>query len=120
MRISDWSSDVCSSDLDVRPAVAANLGLVAHAAQRMADELPSRRAGDRAAKRCLAHARRTDEAKYRPLQLVGARLHGQIFDYPVLHLLKPVVIIVPDRLGSADNLLHFGFFTHGQAAPGCR
>src|SRR3546814_15352533 len=86
MRISDWSSDVCSSDLDVRPAVAANLGLVAHAAQRMADELPSRRAGDRAAKRCLAHARRTDEAQYRPLQLVGARLHGQVFDDPVLHL----------------------------------
>src|SRR3546814_5193784 len=96
MRISDWSSDVCSSDLklvdlvqqeqwigrprlaqvlddlaghgaDVRPAVAANLGLVAHAAQRMADELPSRRAGDRAAKRCLAHARRTDEAQYRQI-----------------------------------------------------
>src|SRR3546814_16843478 len=65
-RLAQVLDDLAGHGADVRPAVAANLGLVAHAAQRLADELPSRRAGDRAAKRCLAPARRTDEAQYRP------------------------------------------------------
>src|SRR3546814_3074619 len=86
MRISDWSSDVCSSDLvhrhlvdlveheqrilgadlvevlhdaaghrtDVGAPMAADLGLVAHAAQRHAHELAVGRLGDRLAQRSLA------------------------------------------------------------------
>src|SRR3546814_2227075 len=54
-RLAQVLDDLAGHGADVRPAVAANLGLVAHAAQRMADELPSRRAGDRAAKRSEEH-----------------------------------------------------------------
>ena len=47
---------------DVGPAMAADLRLVAHAAERHADELPARGARDRLADRGLAGARRADEA----------------------------------------------------------
>ena len=46
---------------DVRAPVAADLGLVAHAAERHADELASGRAGDRLADRGLAGAGRADQ-----------------------------------------------------------
>src|SRR3546814_11291446 len=81
-RLAQVLDDLAGHGADVRPAVAANLGLVAHAAQRLADELPSHRAGDRAAKRCLANARRTDWAQYRPHQLARARMTGTICNQP--------------------------------------
>src|SRR3546814_14065461 len=39
MRISDWSSDVCSSDLDYDPALSATLGGIAIAPERQKDIL---------------------------------------------------------------------------------
>jgi hypothetical protein len=54
---------------DVRAAVAADLGLVAHTAQGHAHEAAAERAGDGAAERRLAHARRTHEAQDRSLFL---------------------------------------------------
>src|SRR5439155_13715477 len=48
---------------DVRPPVAADLGLVTDTADRDALELSPERAGDRLAQRGLAHARRPDEAE---------------------------------------------------------
>ena len=52
---------------DVGAAVAPDVGLVARAAERDADVLPSHRAGDRLGHRGLAHARRAHEEQDRTL-----------------------------------------------------
>src|SRR3546814_3511533 len=85
MRISDWSSDVCSSDLaghrtDVGAAMTADLRFVTHTAERHAHELAIDCIRDRAPERSLADAGRADEAQDRPLQLFHPRLHRQVFD----------------------------------------
>ena len=55
--------DAAGHGADVGAAVAANLGLVAHAAEADADELAAHRGGDRAAEAGLADARRADQAE---------------------------------------------------------
>ena len=81
--------------------MAADLGLVADAAQREADEVAARGLGQRLAKRGLADARRADQAQDRALHLVDALLHGEILDDPLLDLLQAVMVGVEDRLGDA-------------------
>jgi hypothetical protein len=66
---------------------------------RQADELPSRRLGDRAAERGLAHAGRADQAQDRALEVARALLHGQVLQDPLLDLLQAVVVLVQDALG---------------------
>src|SRR3546814_3252060 len=81
MRISDWSSDVCSSDLqrianrhlghvlqdlarhgtDVGATVAANLGFIAHTTQSHAYKLSIGCARNGLPQRGLAHAGRSEE-----------------------------------------------------------
>ena len=78
--------------------MTADLGLVAHAAERHAHELAAGRLGDRLAERGLADAGRADQAQDRPGQLVGALLHGEILDDALLDLLQAVVIGVEDLL----------------------
>ena len=60
--------DLAGEGADVGPAVAADLGLVAHAAEGEADELAPGGAGDRLGERRLADARRADEAEDRALR----------------------------------------------------
>ena len=81
--------------------MAADLRLVAHAAQRHAHELAVGGPGDRLAERGLAHAGRADQAQDRRLQLVDALLHREVLDDALLDLLEAVVIGVEDldRLG---------------------
>ena len=57
--------DAARQRADVGAAVAADLGLVAHAAERDAHELAPERAGDALAERSLADAGRADEAQDR-------------------------------------------------------
>ena len=64
-RPADALNDLPGQRADVRAAMAANLGLVVHAAQRDAHELASQGARDGFAQRSLAHARRPDEAQDR-------------------------------------------------------
>ena len=90
---------------DICPAVTANFGLVAHAAQAHAGELAAGRARDRLAERRLAHARRADEAQDRALELLVPGLHGQILEDPLLYLLQTVVVGVQDLLGLLDVAL---------------
>ena len=85
--------------------MAADLRLVAHAAERHAHELAPRRLGDRLAERRLADAGRADEAEDRSRQLVGALLHGEIFDDALLDLVEAEMIGVEDRLGGGEILL---------------
>ena len=107
--------DLARQRADVGPAVAADLGLVAHAAQRLAREFAARRPGDRAAERGLADAGRADQAQDRALQPVGARLDRQIFDDPVLDLLQPIMVLVEHRLGLGDVALQPRLLAPGQA-----
>ena len=65
--------DLARQRADVGAPVAADFGLVVHAAQRDALELAAQRAGDGAAQAGLAHARRSDKAQDRALH-VGLEL----------------------------------------------
>ena len=58
--------DAAGQRADVGAAVAADLGLVVHAAERDADELAAEGAGDRLAERGLADAGGPDEARIGP------------------------------------------------------
>ena len=88
---------------DVGAAVAANLGLVADASQRHADELPSGRPGDRLADRGLAGAGRADQGQDRPRPTLIADLalgpqlaHRDVLGDPVLDVLEARVVCVQD------------------------
>ncbi len=81
---------------DVRAAMPADLGLVAHAADADALELAAHRFGDRAPERGLAHAGRADEAEDRPVQVALELAHGEVLEDAVLDLLEVVVVAVED------------------------
>src|SRR6185436_1900578 len=94
-------------------AMAANLCLVAHAAQRQADELAVHRSRDRLGERGLADARRTDEGEDRRLRLLHQRSHREEFEDAILDLLETVVVFVEDEL----RLLEVAAFL-GPLVPG--
>jgi hypothetical protein len=79
---------------DVGAAVSANLGLVAHATERHAHELPSHRACDRTAERRLAHAGRPNETEDRSVEALHQREHADVVEHALLHVLEPVVVLV--------------------------
>ena len=108
LRLPHRLDDLAGHRADVGAAVTADLGLVAHAAERHAHEVAAGRLRDRLAERGLAHAGRTDQAQDRPGQLVGALLHGEILDDPLLDLLQAEVIVVEDLLRSLEVLLDLG------------
>jgi hypothetical protein len=81
---------------DVGAAVAADLRLVAQAAERHAIELARQRVGDRAPERGLAHARRAREAEDRTLVPRLQLAHGKEVEDALLHFLEAEVIAVQD------------------------
>ena len=106
----------------VGAAVAADLGLVAHAAERDADELAPEGVGDGLAERRLADAGRADEGQdgpraapvHRRQAALGLQLaHGEVLEDALLHVLQPVVVGLEDarRLGDVEAVL-------GLDAPG--
>ena len=101
LRLAHRLDDLAGHRADIGAPVAADLGLVAHAAERHAHELAAGRLRDRLAERGLADAGRPDQAQDRPGQLVGALLHGEILDDALLDLLQAVVIVVEDLLRRA-------------------
>ena len=106
--------DPAGQRADVGAPVAADLGLVAHAAQRHADELAAQRPGDGPAERGLAHAGRPHQAEDRAL-LVGLQLaHRQVLEDALLHLLEVVVVAVEDVAGLGDVELVLGGDRPGQ------
>ena len=77
-------------------------------------ELASQGGGDRLAEARLAHARRSDEAEDRPLD-VGLHLaHGEVLEDAVLHLLEVVVVVVEDLLGLGEVDLDLAALVPGQ------
>ena len=91
---------------DVGAAVAADLGLVAHAAERHAHELAVGRARDRLAERGLADAGRADQAEDRALEPLHALRDGQVLDDALLDLLEAEVVLVEDLLRGRDVVVH--------------
>src|SRR5579859_1167156 len=76
--------------------MAADLGFVAHAADREPDERALERSCDRLAERRLADARRPDEAEDLPGRVVSELRDREMLDDPLLHLLEVEVILVQD------------------------
>ncbi len=85
--------------------MAADLGLVVHAAQAHAHELAPGRLGDALAERRLAHAGRADEAQDRALARRVQLAHREVLEDALLDLLEPVVVRVEDapRFGDVDR-----------------
>jgi hypothetical protein len=94
--------------------VAADLGLVAHAAQRHAHVLAPGGLGNRLAQRGLAHAGGPHQAQDGRLDLVHALLHREVFQDAVLDLVQAVVVFVEHILGIAQVVLDLGLLAPGQ------
>src|SRR6185436_84510 len=86
--------DAAGERADVGAAVAADLRLVAHAAERDAHELAPERARDRLAERGLADAGRAAEAQDRALLVRRELAHRDVLDDAPLDLLEVVVVRV--------------------------
>ncbi len=87
---------------NVGPPVAADLGLVVHAAKREADELSIGRTGDGLAQTCLANSRRPDQTQDRlacavdDAAVLAQFLDRQVFEDAFFDLLQTVVVFVED------------------------
>ena len=107
-------NDLAGQCADVGAAMAANLRLVVHAAQRDALELAAQSAGDGAAEAGFAHARRSDKAEDRPLHVGLEFEHAEIVENAIFDLLQLVVVLVEDLLGFADVDFGAGALGPGQ------
>ena len=87
--------------------MAADLGLVVHAAEADARERPAGRLGDALAERGLADAGRADEAQDRAAPARVELVHREVLEDAALDLLEAEVILVEDpaRLGDVDRRL---------------
>src|SRR5437762_1178361 len=85
-------------------AVAADVGLIADAAEGDADEVAPHGLGDALAQRRLADARRPNETQDRAAALRLELAHGEVFDDPAFHFVEVVVVPVedPSRLGQVE------------------
>jgi hypothetical protein len=81
---------------DVGAAMPLDFGLVAHAANREAEELAPQRLGDRFADRGLANARRADQQQDRARHFALHRAHREEFDDAVLDVLEAIMVAVED------------------------
>ena len=92
LRLAQRVQDTPGEGADVRAPVAADFGLVAHAAERDTDEGPTGGVGDRLTERRLADAGRSDEAKQRALRVAGELQHGDVLEDALLDVLEAVVV----------------------------
>ena len=100
--------DLAGERADVGAAVAADLGLVTHAAERQAHELAVHRARDRLGQRGLADARRADEGEDGRLRLLDQRAHREELEDAVLDLLEAVVVLVEHLFGVLEIAVLLG------------
>ena len=108
--------DLAGHRADVGAAVAADLGFVAHAAERHAHELAAHRLRDGPRQRGLADAGRADETQDRALQRRVELAHGEELEDAVLDLLEPGVLVVEHLLVRARSILSSDRFCHGSIA----
>ena len=99
---------------DVGATVAADLGLVADAAERHAHELAAEGVRDRLAERRLADAGRSDQREDHAalavlnLALLAELAHGEVLDDALLDVVEPGVVGVEDRPRALDVAGLFG------------
>ncbi len=107
----DGADDATGQRADVGAPVAADLGLVAHAAQGDTDELAAERTRNRLAQRGLADAGRADEREHRAGATSAddlepavrtARAHGEVLGDAVLHVVEAVVVGVEHSAGRGN------------------
>ena len=79
--------------------MSADFALVAHAAQRHADVFTPCGFGDAFAQRRFAHPRGTDQAQNRTFQLIGAFLHGKVFQNALFDFFQAVVVFIEHQIG---------------------
>ncbi len=94
--------DLAGHRADIGAAVTADLGFVAHAAQRHAHELAIGGTRDALPERGLADARWSDETQDRALQALHALLHGEVLQDAFLDLLEAVVILLEHLFGAVQ------------------
>ena len=99
---------------DIRTTMAADFGLVAHAAQRHAHEFAVGGTRDRLAQRSLAHPRRTDQTQDGCLHPVHALLHSQVFKNAFLDLFQTIVVFFEHHFGHFQIAADLGFLLPGQ------
>src|SRR3546814_12455801 len=97
MRISDWSSDVCSSDL-----MTTNFRFIAYATEGHAHEFAIGGMGNRLGQRCFTDPRRPHQAKYQPADFLHALLHGEVFENAFLDLFQTVMVGVENVFGTSQ------------------
>ena len=87
--------------------MAADLGFVAHAAERHPHELSAEGARDRPPERRFANSRRPDQAQNRPVDALDEREHADVVENPVLHVLEAMVILVEHapRVGDVHDVV---------------
>src|SRR5690606_3209662 len=116
-RLADRPYDAPGQRPDVGAPVAADLRLVADAAERDPDEPAAHGPGDRLAERGLADPRRTGQHEYRSAappadhaeSPVGAALaYREVLHDAVLHVVETGVIGVEHRAGTGDVVLVIG------------
>ena len=91
--------DLTGEGADIGAPVAADFGLVAHAAERHPHQLSAERLSDRTCERRLADARRPDEAEDRALDVRIELADGEVLENAVFHFLEARVVRVEDVLG---------------------
>src|SRR5437762_1977484 len=85
-RLADSLNDISRQRADVSAPMAADIRLIVHAAQALADKFTVHRASDTLAERSFADARRSDETQNRALALGFQLAHREKFDDSLLHL----------------------------------
>src|SRR5712671_3245583 len=93
-RLADRLDDVSRQGADIGAPVAPDLGLVVHAAEAEPHEFAPGRPRDALPERCLADARRADEAQDRALAVGIELADGEIFQNAALDLGKTVMVLV--------------------------
>ena len=109
--LDDGAHDATRLTTHVCSAVAADLGLVAHATEGHAHEVAAHRLGDRFTEACLADTGRADQCHHRARRArvavgdaaVGAQLaHRQELDDAILHVVEAVVVGVQLGAGTLE------------------
>ena len=107
--------DLTGQGADVGTAMAANFGLIAHAAKRNADELAAGGVADGHRERSFADAWRSDEAENRAFRIFYELADGEKFEDAVFDLVEAVVLFVENFFGGADVANFLGFFLPGHS-----
>ncbi|KAF5046210.1 hypothetical protein DSECCO2_473240 [anaerobic digester metagenome] len=106
--------DLAGQRADIGAPMAADLGLVAHAAQGQAHELAAHGLGDGLGERRLADAGGADQTKDGALDAFHELLYGEVFEDAFLGLFKAVVVLVENALGGRDVEVGFLVDVPGQ------